>query len=136
MKGEEAGVSIVYCIYCVYNKDKEGLRKEQGKMSAELLKVGKKNATTTHDLCVLTGIDSVRGLRGAIARERKAGAVILSNPYGGYFLPGNKQEVEEFVKEQDRKARSIMVALQSARQYLRADENQISIEDLLKGESA
>lgn len=105
-------------------------------MIAELLKVGKQNATTTPELCILSGIDSVRGLRGAVARERKAGAVILSNPYGGYYLPGNREEVEEFVREQDRKARSIMVALQSARQYLKADENQISIEDLLKGESA
>lgn len=87
-------------------------------MLEELLLHGEKNAITTPDLCRLLGLDDARELRLIVARERKAGAVILSSCRGGYFLPDNKREVERFIKTERKKAISILAALKSARRYL------------------
>lgn len=98
-------------------------------MIADRLKVGKENATSTAELCAVLGFENARDLRNAIAKERKAGAVILSSCTGGYFLPGSKAEVEEFIHTQDKKARSIMFVLKSARQYMNTIEGQLAIPD-------
>lgn len=102
-------------------------------MVADLLQIGKENAISTSELCCRMGFDTSRELRLAVARERKAGAVILSSCSGGYYLPRNKEEVEEFIRAQDKKARSIMCALQSARAYIRTLEGQLSIDDFEGG---
>ena len=98
-------------------------------MIVELLPKGKENAVSTKDLCVVSGIDNIRHLRAVIAKERKAGEIIASCN-AGYFIPCNTAEIEEFVRTLDSKARSIMVALQSARKLLKtvADENQVEIQ--------
>ena len=98
-------------------------------MIVELLPRGKINAISTTDLCKATDIDSVRELRAVVAKERKEGAIIASCK-NGYFVPANIKEIEEFVHTLDSKARSIMVALQSARRLLKAaaDENQMVIQ--------
>lgn len=93
-------------------------------MIKELLKPGKENAVTTEALLAMSGIDSARELRLIVARERKAGAVILSSCSGGYYLPGNLAEVEEFIRTEDKKARSIMLALKSARRYLKQTQTE------------
>lgn len=98
-------------------------------MIVEHLKPGRSNAIATMDLMEMTGIGNVRALRGAVAKERRNGAVILSNSHGGYYLPSCAEDVAEFVRFQDRKARSIMFALRSARDYLNAAEGQLSIEE-------
>lgn len=98
-------------------------------MIQELLKTGKENAISTPDLLALCGFDSLRELRRVVSRERRAGAVILSNCKGGYYLAGNRDEVEEFVRLQDKKARSIMVAIQSARRYLQTVDGQLIFDE-------
>ena len=98
-------------------------------MVLEFLKVGKKNAIPTSELLSLTGIGNAKELRLAVARERRAGAVILSSCAGGYYLPATKDEIEEFVRTQDKKARSIMVSIKSARNCLRTLEGQLAIEE-------
>lgn len=87
-------------------------------MIIECLPTGKENAISTITLCGMTGL-SVRKLRAEVAKERIAGELILSRSDGGYYIPSNRGEVEEFVRTLDSKGRSIMVALQSARKYLR-----------------
>lgn len=62
----------------------------------EVLHKGQENAISAQDLCKCLGFNNVRELQHEIARERKAGAVILSTCQegGGYFLPGSDQEVK------------------------------------------
>ena len=100
-------------------------------MILEYLSKGKENAVSTPMLCDMTGLD-VRGLRAAVARERLAGEIILSSSRGGYYIPADRGEVEEFVKTLDGKGRSIMCALKSARRYLKStapkDSMQTSLE--------
>lgn len=98
-------------------------------MIEECLKKGKGNAISAAELVALTGVNSVRQLQMIIANERKEGAVILSSSTGGYYLAANREEIEEFVRTQDKKARSIMVILQSARKLLKTAEGQIDFSD-------
>lgn len=90
-------------------------------MIAELLSYGEKSAISTPDLCRALGIDDTRLLRQIIARERKAGAVILSS-CAGYFLPETVEEVRRFVAHEDKRARSIMTAIKPARDILKQFE--------------
>ncbi|WP_097002695.1 hypothetical protein [Lacrimispora amygdalina] len=90
----------------------------------EALQAGKENAISTHDLCTYLGFESVRELQHEIARERKAGAVILSTCQegGGYFLPGTDSEVRQFIRTLENRAKNTFVALRSARGFLRQQE--------------
>ena len=98
-------------------------------MIVELLPKGKENAISTADLSKAVGVSNIRELRKLVANERKAGEIIASSN-NGYFIPANIREIEEFVHTLDSKARSIMVALQSARKLLKnaVDENQVSFD--------
>lgn len=90
----------------------------------EVLHTGKENAISAQDLCTYLGFNNVRELQHEIARERKAGAVILSTCQegGGYFLPGNDREVRQFIKTLDNRAKNTFAALRSARRFLRQQE--------------
>lgn len=90
----------------------------------EALQTGKENAISAHDLCTYLGFESVRELQHEIARERKAGAVILSTCQdgGGYFLPENDQEVRQFIRTLENRAKNTFAALRSARGFLRQQE--------------
>ena len=61
--------------------------KKQGFPVALRLKRGEKNAISSRKLAVLSGFRSERDLQSEIARERAAGALILSacRNGGGYF---------------------------------------------------
>lgn len=100
-------------------------------MIAEMLPKGKANAISTNDLCILLGIGNIRTLRAMIAEERKEGKIIASCSTGGYYIPTEVEEIEEFVRTLDSKARSIMVALQASRKLLKvsAYKDQITFED-------
>ena len=90
----------------------------------EALQTGKENAISAHDLCTYLGFDSIRCLQKEIERERKAGAVILSTCQdgGGYFIPENNQEVRQFIRTLENRAKNTFAALRSARGLLRQQE--------------
>lgn len=98
-------------------------------MITELLKPGRSNSTTTADLMELTGIGNVRALRGAVAKERRSGAVILSNSHGGYYLPSCAEDVADFIRFQESKVKSCFLSLRSAREYIKTAEGQLSIDE-------
>lgn len=87
----------------------------------EALNTGKENAISAQELCGYLGFNSVRELQHEIARERNAGAVILSTCHdgGGYFLPSSDQEVKQFIRTLECRARNTFAALRSARNYIR-----------------
>lgn len=90
----------------------------------EALRSGKENAISAQELCTYLKFDNVRELQREIARERKAGAVILSTCQegGGYFLPGNNQEVKQFISTLENRAKNTFAALHSAKGLLRQQE--------------
>lgn len=93
-------------------------------MVMEALHTGKENAISAKELCDYLGFNSVRELQHEIARERKAGAVIISTCQegGGYFLPGNDREVRQFIKTLENRANNTYEALRSAKGLLRQQE--------------
>lgn len=90
-------------------------------MIEKFLLKGKKNAIASQKLADLVGCKSVRELQEVIAEERAAGAVILSTCQdgGGYFLPQNTEEVREFVVTLESRGKNTLLALKSARDYLK-----------------
>jgi len=59
-----------------------------------------------------------------IARERQTGALILSSTEGtgGYYRPGNKEELRRFVASMDSRSREIIKAATVAREALNRGE--------------
>ena len=84
-----------------------------------LLPVGKENAISTTDLVRLTGCGSARELQQRIASERNCGALICSGSGRGYWRPKNRQEIQEFVRTLDARARNTLRATQSAKAVLK-----------------
>ena len=87
-------------------------------MIADILPTGKKNKMSFEELLEVTRCTSARELRRRIAKEREQGCVILSCPEGGYWLPKDKQEVEEYIARTEKEANSLLDSLKSARDYL------------------
>lgn len=96
----------------------------------KILPTGKENAISTNDLTVLMGFSDSRTLQSDIARSRNAGQVILSSTSGGYYLPCNDSEVEEFIAVLRARAINTFRALKSAREYLKEDKAQMSFDDM------
>lgn len=89
-------------------------------MVKEILKIGKENALSPEYLAARLNLRTVRALQKQVERERKKGAVILSSsiPPGGYYLPGSRHEVSEFIRTLENRAGGTMEALDSAKAYL------------------
>lgn len=85
----------------------------------ELLPEGKENAVSAEKLCQISGIPDKRTLQKVIAREREAGALILSHYSGGYYTSKNRAEVAEFAHTLESRAKNTLVALKAARQFLK-----------------
>ena len=96
----------------------------------KILPIGKANAVTTNDLTVLMGFSDSRALQADISRARNAGQVILSSTAGGYYLPCNDSEVEEFIAVLRARAINTFRALKSAREYLKEYKAQMSFDDV------
>lgn len=93
----------------------------------DLLPEGRENAVSTKTLMSVFNC-SERVLRAMVAAERIKGAVICSAPSGGYFRPGNREELLEFYRVLEGQAKSIFVALKSTREVLQIPEGQQDLE--------
>lgn len=107
--------------------------REQGPIERLLLH-GQENAQSAGDLVKLAGLQSERELRFQIARERAAGALILSSCRGrnsGYYLPGEgtagRLELSNFVGMMMRRGTRCMAAALAAREALRQVEGQTDL---------
>ncbi len=88
-------------------------------MIQEYLKKGRANASSRAKLCELTGL-SPRELRLEIAKEREAGALILSDSgTRGYYLPGSVEELESYVRQMETRAKKIFISSRAARQEIK-----------------
>ena len=99
---------------------------------ADILPHGAENAVSSVEVMHLCGISGIRQLRAAIAEERAAGALILSNTTGGYFLPSDGEnghkEMQHFVNTVRSKALALLSAARPVRAALRVMDGQESIE--------
>lgn len=103
----------IYIIVCSDQKGKE--------MIQEILETGKENALSPEYLVSKLKLGTVRALQKQVEKERREGAVILSSsvPPGGYYLPGSRIEVMEFIRTLENRADGTLEALNSAKSYLR-----------------
>lgn len=90
-------------------------------MVEEVLRRGQRNSLSAEYLVKCLDLGTVRALQKQKEKERREGAVIISTstPPGGYYLPENVREVEQFIKTLENRAESTMDALESARAYLK-----------------
>ncbi len=89
----------------------------------KILPTGKENAITSNELTRVMGFDNTRSLQADIAKSREAGQVILSCSTGGYYLPANDREIEEFISVLRARAINTFKALRSAK------EEEFSVEE-------
>ena len=78
------------------------------------LGTGREAAKKRRELLAITGLHD-RIFRKSVEALRRAGVVICSDVYG-YYLPGTLEEVQEFIRQEEHRARSTFLTLQSARQ--------------------
>lgn len=93
-------------------------------MVKEVLGTGKENALSPEYLANILKLWTIRALQKQVEKERREGAVILSSsvPPGGYYLPGSRREVAEFIRTLENRADGTLEALDSARKYLQEFE--------------
>lgn len=105
-------------------------------MVNELLNRGKENAITTEALMKACCMEHRRDLTLQIAKEREAGVLICSTTTGkgGYYLPGNKAEVVEFINSMSNRARNTFKAVKAARAYLNEIDGQISMDEQINSD--
>ena len=108
------------------------MKQENGQGLIEsLLKHGGANALSSGYLMAQTGLD-LRGLRKQVELERRNGTLILTQPQGGYFLPGEgesgKAEIRTFYMIQRAKAVSLLRTIKKAKEALGEIDGQESFE--------
>lgn len=79
-------------------------------MIYELLSWGQENALSRRDLADITGLTD-REVRRTVARERKRGLPIVSDPErGGYYLPASPEDLARFIRSMRHRAVETMAA--------------------------
>ena len=89
----------------------------------DLLPVGAENAVSRRELSALTGRED-RQLRRQIARERRAGVLILSSSEsnGGYYRAASREELQRYVRSMQSRCREILAVIRAAQEALAAAE--------------
>lgn len=87
----------------------------------DLLPVGAENAVSRRELSSLTGIED-RQLRRQIAKERRAGALILSSSEinGGYYRAASREELQRYVRSMQSRCREILAVIRAAQEAIEA----------------
>lgn len=100
------------------------------------LRFGRDNAISSKLLASILDYPSVRELQVQVAKERAAGAVILSDANGGgYFLSKDPDELRRFTRTLEARAKNTIKAAQSARKALDDATGQEAIAGLYDGQS-
>ena len=85
----------------------------------DLLPVGAENAVSRRELSALTGIED-RQLRRQIAKERRAGVLILSSSEsnGGYYRAASREELQRYVRSMQSRSKEILTVIRKAEEAL------------------
>ena len=90
------------------------------------LGVGPKNGKGLRQLSDETGQDP-REVRRQIARERKAGKLIVSDNQSGYFRPSSEYEILRFIRSMSHRSKEIAAISRAAEDALARMEGQEQI---------
>lgn len=72
---------------------------------------------------------SERHLRQLILQEREKGLLIMSNSRrGGYYLPANEKEIDDFIRMNERQAMSRLKMTKAARDYKKCMKGQLKFD--------
>lgn len=95
----------------------------------QILPTGKQNAVKSDELMRITGFHSIRAMRADIARSRTEGQIIACDTQtGGYYLPADREELTEFVKIIEARAKSTLYMLKSAKRKLQEYDGQCELD--------
>lgn len=95
----------------------------------DVLQEGRRNAIPAKRLKEMLGFRSKRDLQKEIERERNAGYVILADfSGGGYYKSNDPDELKQFTRTMNAKARNTLKALESAERALDAATGQERME--------
>lgn len=88
----------------------------------DLLPIGAENAVSRRELSALTGIED-RQLRRQIAKERRAGVLILSSSEsnGGYYRAASREELQRYVRSMQSRCREILAVTRAAQEAIEAE---------------
>lgn len=94
----------------------------------KILPTGKANAVSSEDLMYKVGLHSIRALRADISKSRIAGQIIACDTTtGGYYIPADREELTEFVRIIEARAKSTLAVLKSAKMKLRECDGQCEL---------
>jgi len=93
-----------------------------------ILPRGKTNAVPATVLAERMGFHSVRMLQKDIEKVRESGQLIMSAATGGYYLPADDGEVEEFIATLRSRALMTLRTIKHARRYLNETKGQMTLE--------
>lgn len=96
-------------------------------MVYEQLLRGPANAVPLRHLARLLDMDE-RSVRAQIAKERKAGHIIISDNANGYFLPASAEEIRRFSRSMNHRAREILMVAKMADDALAKADGQEQVE--------
>jgi hypothetical protein len=102
---------------------------------AEYIPYGAENAIARHELLKIAqyflGDISDREMRRILETSRQNGNIIINFQNGkGYFRPETREEVEQYIRQEEARAKKIQFNLKSARKALRKMEGQLTIDDI------
>ncbi len=86
-----------------------------------LIGEGESEAVSLRSLSILSG-EEERHLRKEIEEYRRAGIPVLSG-MNGYYFPETAEEIREYIRKEEKRARSIFYTLRGAKKALSAFEN-------------
>lgn len=99
----------------MYNGRTERLTEiERGILS--LIGEGKENGTSLRALCSLSHLPE-REIRHIIEHMRRGGIPVLSG-MSGYYFPETSEEIREYIRKEEKRARSIFYTLRGAKKAL------------------
>lgn len=100
-----------------------------------ILPTGESNAILCRDLQRMMGFSSERQLRKSIEVARRSGQLIMSSAKGGYYLPKDRKEIEQYVRTLHKRAISILSVIKGAKDYLKYGDGlgQMTIDDFIAG---
>lgn len=89
-----------------------------------LIPFGRKNAIARRKLCYLTGLRD-RVLREEISQLRREYAILNTQDGKGYYRPAPEDaaEVEKWVNQETRRAKSVFWSMKGAKDFLRGCKN-------------
>ena len=89
-----------------------------------LIPRGKKNRVSGWELQRAGGYKNIRVFRDVIRRLRKNGKIIAATKSngGGYYIPGSREELAEYIREAEKQGASTFAPLKAAREKLREGE--------------